>query len=106
MGQALVGHYLEHTNPVHKITIVSRGQALGLTISLPTEDKYLMSRSALMDDIAMTLGGRAAEELVFHEITTGAANDLEKVTSTAKAMIMRYGMSEKLGPRVLGRNND
>jgi cell division protease FtsH len=91
---------------VHKITIVSRGQALGLTISLPTEDKYLMSRSALMDDLAMTLGGRAAEELVFHEITTGAANDLEKVTSTAKAMIMRYGMSEKLGPRVLGRNND
>jgi cell division protease FtsH len=106
MGHALVGHYLEHTNPVHKITIVSRGQALGLTISLPTEDKYLMSRSALMDDLAMTLGGRAAEELVFHEITTGAANDLEKVTSTAKAMIMRYGMSEKLGPRVLGRNND
>ena len=106
MGHALVGHYLEHTNPVHKITIVSRGQALGLTISLPTEDKYLMSRSSLMDDLAMTLGGRAAEELVFHEITTGAANDLEKVTHTAKAMIMRYGMSEKLGPRVLGRNQD
>ena len=91
---------------MHKITIVSRGQALGLTISLPTEDKYLMSRSALMDDLAMTLGGRAAEELVFHEITTGAANDLEKVTHTAKQMIMRYGMSEKLGPRVLGRNTD
>jgi cell division protease FtsH len=106
MGHALVGHYLENTNPVHKITIVSRGQALGLTISLPTEDKYLMSRSSLMDDLAMTLGGRAAEELVFHEITTGAANDLEKVTHTAKQMIMRYGMSEKLGPRVLGRNND
>jgi cell division protease FtsH len=106
MGHALVGHYLENTNPVHKITIVSRGQALGLTISLPTEDKYLMSRSALMDDLAMTLGGRAAEELVFHEITTGAANDLEKVTHTAKQMIMRYGMSEKLGPRVLGRNTD
>ncbi|MFL5934187.1 MAG: ATP-dependent zinc metalloprotease FtsH [Gaiellaceae bacterium] len=106
MGHALVGNYLENTNPVHKITIVSRGQALGLTISLPTEDKYLMSRSALMDDLAMTLGGRAAEELVFHEITTGAANDLEKVTHTAKQMIMRYGMSEKLGPRVLGRNND
>jgi len=85
---------------------VSRGQALGLTISLPTEDKYLQSRSALMDDLAMTLGGRAAEELVFHEITTGAANDLEKVTHTAKQMIMRFGMSEKLGPRVLGRNTD
>jgi cell division protease FtsH len=106
MGHALVGHFLENTNPVHKITIVSRGQALGLTISLPTEDRYLQSRSALMDDLAMTLGGRAAEELVFHEITTGAANDLEKVTATAKAMIMRYGMSEKLGPRVLGRNQD
>jgi cell division protease FtsH len=106
MGHALVGHFLENTNPVHKITIVSRGQALGLTISLPTEDRYLQSRSALMDDLAMTLGGRAAEELVFHEITTGAANDLEKVTHTAKAMIMRYGMSEKLGPRVLGRNQD
>src|SRR5439155_18925967 len=64
------------------------------------------TRSALMDDLAMTLGGRAAEELVFHEITTGAANDLEKVTHTAKQMIMRFGMSEKLGPRVLGRNND
>jgi cell division protease FtsH len=106
MGHALVGHFLENTNPVHKITIVSRGQALGLTISLPTEDRYLQTRSALMDDLAMTLGGRAAEELVFHEITTGAANDLEKVTHTAKQMIMRFGMSEKLGPRVLGRNAD
>jgi cell division protease FtsH len=105
MGHALVGHYLEDTNPVHKITIVSRGQALGLTISLPTEDRYLTTRGALMDDLAMTLGGRAAEELVFHEVTTGAANDLEKVTATAKAMIMRYGMSEKLGPRVLGRDH-
>src|ERR671916_620807 len=77
MGHALVGHHLEHTNPVHKITIVSRGQALGLTISLPTEDRYLTTKSALMDDMAMTLGGRAAEEIVFHEVTTGAANDLE-----------------------------
>jgi cell division protease FtsH len=105
MGHALVGHFLEETNPVHKITIVSRGQALGLTISLPTEDRYLTTRGALMDDLAMTLGGRAAEELVFHEVTTGAANDLEKVTATSKAMIMRYGMSEKLGPRVLGRDH-
>ena len=105
MGHALVGFFLENTNPIHKITIVSRGQALGLTISLPTEDRYLTTRSALMDDLAMTLGGRAAEELVFHEVTTGAANDLEKVTATSKAMIMRYGMSEKLGPRVLGRDH-
>jgi cell division protease FtsH len=106
MGHALVGHFLEHTDPVHKITIVSRGQALGLTISLPTEDRYLTTRSALMHQMAMTLGGRAAEEIVFHEVTTGAANDLEKVTQTAKSMIMRFGMSEKLGPRVLGRNHD
>ena len=106
MGHAIVGHYLEGTNPIHKITIVSRGQALGLTVSLPLEDRYLTTKSALMDEMAMTLGGRAAEEIVFHEITTGAANDLEKVTATAKAMIMRYGMSEKLGPRVLGRNHD
>jgi cell division protease FtsH len=106
MGHALVGHFLEHTDPVHKITIVSRGQALGLTISLPTEDKYLTTRSALMHQMAMTLGGRAAEEIVFHEVTTGAANDLEKITSMAKQMIMRFGMSEKLGPRVLGRGHD
>ena len=106
MGHALVGHYLEHTDPVHKITIVSRGQALGLTISLPTEDRYLTTRTALMHQMAMTLGGRAAEEIVFHEVTTGAANDLEKVTSTSKSMIMRFGMSEKLGPRVLGHSNE
>jgi cell division protease FtsH len=106
MGHALVGHYLEHTDEVHKISIISRGQALGYTISLPREDKYLTTKSSLMEQMAMTLGGRAAEELVFHEVTTGAANDLEKVTSTAKQMIMRFGMSEKLGPRVLGRNHD
>jgi cell division protease FtsH len=85
---------------------VSRGQALGLTISLPTEDKYLTTRTALMHQMAMTLGGRAAEEIVFHEVTTGAANDLERVTQTSKSMIMRFGMSEKLGPRVLGRGHD
>ena len=106
MGHALVGHYLPNCDPVHKISIISRGQALGYTISLPREDRFLQTRSALMDVMAMTLGGRAAEELVFHEITTGAANDLEKVTHTAKQMIMRYGMSEKLGPRTLGRNHD
>jgi cell division protease FtsH len=106
MGHALVGHFLEHTDPVHKITIVSRGQALGLTISLPTEDRYIMGKTALIQTIAMTLGGRAAEDLVFHEVTTGASNDLEKVTDIAKRMVMRYGMSDKLGPRVLGRNAD
>src|SRR5213083_305581 len=77
MGHALVGHYLEHTDEVHKISIISRGQALGYTISLPREDRYLTTKTALMEQLAMTLGGRAAEELVFHEVTTGAANDRE-----------------------------
>jgi cell division protease FtsH len=102
MGHALVGHFLEHTDPVHKISIVSRGQALGLTVSLPTEDRFLTSRSALMDQLAMMLGGRAAEELVFNEITTGAANDLERATAMSRQMVTRFGMSEKLGPRVFG----
>jgi len=106
MGHALVGHYLPNCDAVHKISIISRGQALGYTISLPSEDKFLTTRSALMDQMAMTLGGRAAEELVFREVTTGAANDIEKVTGTAKHMVMRYGMSDKLGPRMLGRNHD
>jgi len=102
MGHALVGHFLEHTDPVHKISIVSRGQALGLTVSLPAEDRFLTSRSALMDQLAMVLGGRAAEELVFNEITTGAANDLERATAMARQMVTRLGMSDKLGPRVFG----
>ncbi|MGH3007346.1 MAG: ATP-dependent zinc metalloprotease FtsH, partial [Gaiellaceae bacterium] len=106
MGHALVGHHLPNCDPVHKISIISRGQALGYTISLPAEDKFLTTKQALMDQMAMTLGGRAAEELVFHEVTTGAANDIEKVTATSKHMVMRYGMSEKLGPRMLGRNHD
>ena len=102
MGHAIVGHLLPNTDPVHKISIISRGQALGYTISLPTEDKFLTSRAELLDTMAMTLGGRAAEEIVFSEITTGASNDLEKVTETAKRMVMRFGMSERLGPRVFG----
>jgi cell division protease FtsH len=104
MGHAIVGHVLEHTDPVHKISIISRGQALGYTISLPTEDKFLTTRAELTDTMAMTLGGRAAEEIIFGEITTGASNDLEKVTETAKQMVMRYGMSERLGPRVFGHD--
>jgi len=104
MGHALVGHYLPNTDPVHKVSIVSRGQALGFTVSLPSEDKFLTTAAELKDNLAMTLGGRAAEEVVFGEITTGAANDLEKATGMAKSMIMRYGMSEELGPRTLGHN--
>ena len=105
MGHALVAHYLENTDPVHKISVISRGQALGYTISLPTEDKFLTTRAELHDTMAMTLGGRAAEEIVFGEVTTGASNDLEKVTATAKQMVMRFGMSEKLGPRVFGHDH-
>jgi cell division protease FtsH len=105
MGHALVAHYLDNTDPVHKISVISRGQALGYTISLPTEDKFLTTRAELSDTMAMTLGGRAAEEIVFGEVTTGASNDLEKVTATAKQMVMRFGMSEKLGPRVFGHDH-
>ncbi|HEX2266314.1 MAG TPA: cell division protein FtsH, partial [Solirubrobacterales bacterium] len=104
VGHAIVGQLLEHTDPVHKISIISRGQALGYTISLPSEVKFLTSRAELTDTMAMTLGGRAAEEIVFGEITTGASNDLEKVTETAKQMVMRFGMSERLGPRVFGHD--
>jgi cell division protease FtsH len=85
--------------------VISRGQALGYTISMPQEDRFLTTRAELRDTMAMTLGGRAAEELVFGEITTGASNDLEKVTATAKQMVMRFGMSEKLGPRVFGHDH-
>jgi cell division protease FtsH len=105
MGHALVGHHLEHADPVHKISVVGRGQALGYTISMPAEDKFLTTRAELMDTMAMTLGGRAAEEIVFGEITTGASNDLEKITATAKQMVMRFGMSERLGPRVFGHDH-
>ncbi len=104
LGHAIVGHMLKNTDPVHKVSIISRGQALGYTISLPTEDKFLTTRAELTDTMAMTLGGRAAEEIVFSEITTGASNDLEKVTETAKQMVMRFGMSERLGPRVFGHD--
>ena len=104
LGHAIVGHLLPNSDPVHKVSIISRGQALGYTISLPTEDKFLTTRAELSDTMAMTLGGRAAEEIVFSEITTGASNDLEKVTETAKQMVMRFGMSERLGPRVFGHD--
>ncbi len=105
MGHAIVGHYLEHSDPVHKISVISRGQALGYTISMPQEDRFLTTRAELNDTMAMTLGGRAAEEIVFGEITTGASNDIEKVTQTAKQMVMRFGMSDKLGPRVFGHDH-
>ncbi|HET7530556.1 MAG TPA: ATP-dependent zinc metalloprotease FtsH [Mycobacteriales bacterium] len=103
-GHALVAYALPNTDPVHKVTIISRGRALGYTMVLPTEDKYTQTRSEMMDMLAYALGGRAAEELVFHEPTTGAANDIEKATATARAMVMQYGMSEKLGALKFGRH--
>jgi len=103
VGHALLAELLPNADPLHKVSILPRGQALGYTLSLPTEDKYLTSRSELMDDITVLLGGRAAEELEFAEVTTGAHNDLERSTALARAMVMEFGMSESLGPRVLGR---
>jgi cell division protease FtsH len=101
-GHALVGHALPNADPVHKITIIPRGRALGYTASAPAEDKFLVSRVEMMDQLAMLLGGRTAEELVFHEPTTGAANDIEKASSIARGMITEYGMSERLGARRFG----
>ena len=102
-GHALVGHVLPHADPVHKVSIVARGRALGWTLSLPTEDKYIVSRSELRDQIAVLMGGRTAEELIFEEPTTGAANDIEKASEIARAMVTQYGMSELLGPQQLGQ---
>ncbi|MBB6120882.1 ATP-dependent zinc metalloprotease FtsH [Nocardiopsis algeriensis] len=104
-GHALVGHALPNADPVHKVTILPRGRALGYTMSIPTEDKFLTSRSQMMDQLAMMLGGRAAEELVFHEPTTGAGNDIDKATSLARNMVTEYGMSERLGARKFGSSN-
>jgi cell division protease FtsH len=96
-GHALVAHALPHSAPVHKVTILPRGRSLGHTLILPTEDKYTQTRSEMIDTLAYALGGRAAEELVFHEPTTGAGNDIEKATALAKSMVTEYGMSAKLG---------
>ena len=101
-GHAIVGALLPKADPVHKISIIPRGQALGVTMSLPEEDRFMMSRGQLMSQLSMMLGGRAAESVIFDEITTGASNDLERVTQTAKQMVTRYGMSDKLGPMALG----
>jgi cell division protease FtsH len=96
-GHALVAHALPNLDPVHKVTILPRGRSLGHTLVLPTEDKYTQTRSEMIDTLAYALGGRAAEELVFHEPTTGAGNDIEKATSMARSMVTQYGMSAKLG---------
>lgn len=102
-GHALVAAALNHTDPVTKITILPRGRALGYTMVMPLEDKYSVSRNELQDRIAYALGGRVAEEIVFHDPTTGAGNDIEKATATARQMVTDYGMSAKLGPVKLGQ---
>jgi cell division protease FtsH len=98
MGHAIVGHFLEHSDPVHKISIISRGQALGYTISMPQEDRFLTTKAELTDNLAMTLGGRAAEEIVFGETSSGAESDIEQLTAIARQMVGRWGMSPAIGP--------
>ena len=106
MGHALVAFSLPHADPVHKVTIIPRGVgALGMTYQLPTEDRYLLRRSELEDRIAVLLGGHVAEELVYGELSTGAHNDLERATALARAMVTRYGMSERIGPLAFGEQD-
>ncbi|MFJ9210928.1 ATP-dependent zinc metalloprotease FtsH [Streptomyces sp. NPDC102264] len=104
-GHALVAAASPNSDPVHKITILSRGRALGYTMVLPDEDKYSTTRNEMLDQLAYMMGGRAAEELVFHDPTTGAANDIEKATATARAMVTQYGMTERLGAIKFGGDN-
>jgi len=106
VGHALVARMLPNVDPVHKISIISRGMMGGYTRVLPGEDRYMWSRSQFKDNLAFALGGRAAEEIIFQEITTGASNDIERVTEMCRQMVMRYGMSPKLGPMALGRKEE
>jgi cell division protease FtsH len=105
-GHTLVGMLVPHGDPVHKVTIVPRGMAMGYTMPLPAEDRYLVTKSQILDKVAMALGGRAAEDLVFGQISTGAQDDLEKSTKMVRDMITEYGMSETLGPMTFGQRTD
>ncbi len=105
-GHALVMKALPHTDPVHKVSIISRGMALGWTLSLPEEDKYLISRDELMDQIAGVMGGRVAEEIVFNDITSGAENDIQRATQMARRMVTQWGMSDKLGTVTMGHKEE
>ena len=102
-GHALVAAALRNSDPVHKVTILPRGRALGYTMVLPDKEKYSTTRNEMLDQLAYMLGGRAAEELVFHDPTTGASNDIEKATAVARAMVTQYGMTERLGAIRLGQ---
>jgi cell division protease FtsH len=104
-GHALVGHVLPNTDPIHKVSIIARGRALGWTLALPTEDKNLKTRSELRDELAMMMGGRTAEEVIFGDPTTGAQNDIERATQVARAMVTQFGMSDLIGPQQLGQKN-
>ena len=104
-GHTLVAWLIPGTDPLHKVTIIPRGRALGVTASLPTEDRYIQSRSQLLNEITVFLGGRAAELLIFKEMTTGDSSDLERATNHAHRMVCEFGMNEKLGPRTLGRRD-
>jgi cell division protease FtsH len=101
-GHALVGHVLPNTDPIHKVSIIARGRALGWTQALPLEDRNIRSRSELRDELAMLMGGRTAEELIFGDPTTGAMNDIERATQIARSMVTQFGMSEVIGPQQLG----
>jgi cell division protease FtsH len=102
-GHAMVAHVLPNTNEVHKITVIPRGRALGYTLTLPEQDKFLMTREELRDELAMLLGGRVAEEIVAGDVTTGAGNDIERATKVARQMVTEYGMSDTIGPLTLGQ---
>jgi cell division protease FtsH len=102
-GHALVAHALPNADPVHKISVIPRGRALGYTLTLPTEDRFLVTREELIDELAMLLGGRVAEEIVIGDITTGAQNDLDRATKVARQMVTEYGMSDSIGPLTLGQ---
>ena len=101
-GHALVGHVLPNSDPIHKVSIIARGKALGWTLAVPEKDKVLKSQSEMTDEMAMLLGGRIAEEIIFGEATTGAANDIERVTDIARSMVTIYGMSSDLGLQKFG----
>jgi cell division protease FtsH len=105
-GHTLVADFLPGTDPIHKVTIIPRGRALGLTQQLPLDDKYNYSKEYLVNRITILLGGRAAEEIVLKQVTTGAGDDLEKATEMARKMVCEWGMSEKLGPLTFGKNEE
>ena len=105
-GHALTAAILPQIDPVHKISIVARGRAAGYVLKLPIEDRHLYSRTQFLSELAVCLGGYAAEQLVFHELTTGAADDLQKATSIARNLVTKYGMSEKIGPITFGERDE